>query len=468
MKKNRRVMFTICIIFFMMILMSSSEAEQNKKRKKLFVNNITPKKGVEKTLTDKVRDHITLSVFENYGRYYHIVTDEDIKVMYQKAELMMATGSDSENAVVQVANAINADEIIYGNIIKEGDRKLRITVQNLLRDSSTQTVSKKSFVNMSFFESKLEWYCREIAKKLINPKHKIDPRRAVSKITAKFEVEDIRIKEFKGLNIKKIKFEYDDEISQRIVKDLEKIVQKGDKLYKKKKYSKALKKYRETIKTIGLKLRKETQNKITPFTASVLERIAAVHSMDCKKAIEKIDKWLKAQKSLDVKKLKKGKEQYEKIVRHFAKLPSHERKVMSSIFQSLEDRLTAIYMSWISVYERKGDVCYGEYQFKKALKFYDAGRNLIAKSGVRNPRMTEAKERLTRKRKVAVDTGGSWLENKVVSYCNAAEYLNMKNKRRRAKKYLAKARKLIELNQKFANKRMVTAYKETARIMKRR
>ena len=200
-KKLRSTLIASLFISFI-ISINYSQADQ-KKKKKLFVNNLTVKQGVPKSLAEKARDYITLSVFESYGRYYQIVTDEDIKVMYQKAELMMATGCDAENCVLQVADAINADEIIYGNITKEKN-KLRFSVQNLERDSNTLSVSKKSLVNMAFFESKLEWYCNEIAKKLVNPKYNIDTRKAVSKITAKFDVEDIKIKEFEGINITKI------------------------------------------------------------------------------------------------------------------------------------------------------------------------------------------------------------------------------------------------------------------------
>lgn len=466
MKNDQKLKF-VTLISLLLIFITWSASSDAAKKKKVYVNVITAKEGISKSLAKNIHDHITLSIFENFSNNYQIITDDDIKVMYQKAELMMAAGVESENTVVQIANAINADEIIYGDVIREEGRKMRLSIQNLIRDAETQTVSKKSYVNLSFFESKLEWYCREIAKKLVKPSYNINERKAESKIVAKFEVEDIRIKEFESLNIKKIKFESDDEISTRIVQDLEKIVNEGDRYYKKKKYNAALKKYRQTINIIGKKLRKETQNNIAPFTISVLDRIAAVHSMDCKDAIEKIDKWLKSQESLDVKKLKKGKEQYEKIVRHFAKLPSHEKKAMSAIYQSIEDRLTEIYVSWISLYERRADIAYGEYEFKKALRYYDESRKVIDKSGVRNEKMTEIRKRIARKSKITVGTGGSWLENKVVSYCNAAEYLNMRNKKRRAKKYLAKARKLIEANKRFANKRMVTAYKETARIINR-
>lgn len=435
-------------------------------KKKLFVNNITKKEGVRKEIPVKARDYITLSIFENFGESYQIITDDDIQVMYKQAEIMMASGVESENAVIQVANAINADEIIYGNIIKEGEM-LRFTVHNLQRDNTSNDIGKKSFINLVFFESQMEWYCREIAKKLIKPDYGIDKSKAQSKIIAKFEVDDLKFEEYKGVSIRKITFESHDEITNKIVDDLMIIVEKGDKYFEEKDYDDALEEYRETIRLIGRKLRKETQNKIEPFVESVLERIAAVHTRDSEKQINVIDNWLKSQNPITMEALKTGKKNYEKLARSLLKVPSHEKIKMKPILYTIEDRLTSVNLSRVSIVEEKADLLYADYQFKKALAYYRAGSQYLNKCGVKNNKISDACERLNHKSKIARETGASWLENKVISYCNAAEYLNLKDETYKAKKYLSKAKRLIQSNEEFANKQMVNAYKETARIILR-
>ena len=101
--KNRRLAFiSISIILY---IISTGENIYSEIKKKLFINNITPQEGVSKDFAVKVRDEITLAIFENFSSQYQIVTDDDISVMYEKTLLMMAAGSDSQSAVVQVANA---------------------------------------------------------------------------------------------------------------------------------------------------------------------------------------------------------------------------------------------------------------------------------------------------------------------------------------------------------------------------
>lgn len=458
--------FMILLMILQLIPIANSNIAFAESRKKLYINNFNPGKDVSKEFAAAVRDQITLSIFEHYGQHYQIVTDDDIKVMYEKAELMMAAGSDSESTAAQVANALNADEIIYGTVSKDGNN-LRFTIQNLKYDSGTKSACKKSFVNHSFTESKMEWYCREAGKKLVDPDYEIDPKKAVSRITAKFEVEDVKFQAFQGVNISKIEFESNDEISTRIVEDLKTVVEKGDKFYKDQKYDEALEEYRKTVTVIGRKLRKETQAKIKPFTEGVLERIAAVHGKNTEYKIDKTDKWLKSQDPLTVEVLKQGKKEYEDILNPLQGLPSHEKIKMDTIFKAIEERIAAIYISWVSVIEKKGDALFRDYQFKKAVQHYGGVVNVIDKSEVKNQSMSDARNRMEEKKKITLETGTSWLENKVLSYCNASEYLNMRKRKEKAREYLERAKALIQDNKEFANERMVSAYKDTARIVLR-
>ena len=110
MKNDQKLKF-VTLISLLLIFITWSASSDAAKKKKVYVNVITAKEGISKSLAKNIHDHITLSIFENFSNKYQIITDDDIKVMYQKAELMMAAGVESENTVVQIANAINADEM---------------------------------------------------------------------------------------------------------------------------------------------------------------------------------------------------------------------------------------------------------------------------------------------------------------------------------------------------------------------
>lgn len=459
---KRAFLFLLMIIQLLLTTVLNNAYAESKK--KIYINNLTPEKGVEKDLAVAARDQITLAIFEHFGKYYQIVTDDDIKVMYEKAASMMAAGSDSESTVIQVANTISADEIIYGTICRDGNN-LRFTLHNLKYDNDSKSASKKSFVNHCFSESKMEWYCEELGKKLIKPDYQIETDKAVAKVMTKFEVEDVKFQSFQGSNISRIKFESNDEATTRIVEDLQKVVEKGDKYFQNEEFDNALEEYRKIITVIGTKLRKETKGKIKSFTDGVLERVAAVHGRNTQSKIEKTDNWLKSQDTLTIDILKQGKKEYQDIRDSLTALPSHEKLKMDPVFNAIDERLAAIYISWISVVEKKGDAFFKDFQFKKAVQHYGGVVDVLDKCGINNPNMSEARERMDSKKKITLETGASWLENKVLSYCNASEYLNMRKQKDRAADYLEKAKTLIMENKEFANARTVEAYKETARIV---
>ncbi len=317
---------TLIILSIFLVIVNADRSSAATKKKKLFINDLTAGSGVSKRLTKKARDYMSLAVFENFKNRYQLVTDDDIKVMYKKASAVMAAGCDAQACVTQIADAINADEIIYGALERDGG-KLRIAMQNLLRDKETLSVSKKSIVNMKFYESQLEWFCKEIAKKLVNSDYSIDPDKAPAVVSGRFEVGKIDIKEVKGLDIGIMKFTSSDETASKMLALLKNYVEKGDVLYKGKEYVDAREQYRTVVSKIN-KLREESRQKISQFSDSVFERISATYSAEFKNDIENVDDWLRSEGDLDEDILRDGEQRYKQILDRFNKIPRRESAVL--------------------------------------------------------------------------------------------------------------------------------------------
>lgn len=450
------------IISFMFIFSIVTIAEA--KKLKLYINDIKPESGISKVLASKTKDYFSLAIFENFNKEYQVVTDDDIKIMYKKAADLQASGRDDQTCMLQIADAINADEIIYGTMRREGG-KVRLTAQNLQRNRETLEIGKKSIVNIIFYESQLEWFSKEITKKLINPTYNIDSSKAPLMISDKFRIDKIDLISVKGVDISIMKFKAEDESVSRIIDYLKEIIEKGDIHFKNKNFSKSRKKYREVLAKINTKILESKRKRIRPFIESVRNRITSIYINDFKEKIDKVDIWLKAKELMDEEISKKGLEKYRRILTSLKKIPAREREKLGEIQKTLESRLTSVYLGWILIIEKEGDSFYSDYKFKSAIEMYDKGIKKIAFSGLSNEKLTEKKNKLLDKKRIGMQTGGSWLENKVRSYRDQAEYFNIRDNKNDAKKALERAGWIIGANSLFLNSKIRSLYDEYSKLI---
>ncbi len=121
-------------------------------------------------------------------------------------------------------------------------------------------------------------------------------------------------------------------------------------------------------------------------------------------------------------------------------------------------------MSIASIYEKDGDAYYSDYKFRDAMKNYEKGKAVTGlMSG--SDKLNEKRGKLDEKRRVALKTGASWLENRVRSYCDQAEYLNLDDKPGDAKAILKKAGWVIAAHDEFLNKRTKKVYDSACRAV---
>ncbi len=286
MVKYYGILILLCMTLFPNLLHAESSM------KKIFIHNINASSGVQDALAKKATDYISLSIFEKYKTRYHLVTDDDIKVMSAEYELKMAAGFDSENSLLDFAKDMKANEIIYGTLSRNGS-KLNLTMQNIRRNDSTQELSRKSNVSLNFYESQLEWYSKEIALKLINPNYSIREASTTIDDSQNFVVGKIYLNEIKKISIQKDISAFGsiskksfqskhitDELFGKILEHAMQRTEEGDIHYQKGLYKEALDIYSDIIMKADMSLRPESKKQMTKLLKSVNERkIAALKAL---------------------------------------------------------------------------------------------------------------------------------------------------------------------------------------------
>lgn len=275
MRKLYTAIFTLSIAACFAIANMSTLSSQEKALKKLYISSMQAS-GVPEPMAKKARERIEFALYENFGREYRVLTDEDVKVMFKKAQAIMATGCTAESCQTEIADAVDADEIIYGELSRDGG-SLRLTARTLLRDRKTLAITKKSMVVLAFTDKELDHYASEAAKKLINPAYAVRKPTAIADEGVSLAAE--RLEEVKGLDIAVMRFKSDDATIQTMITYLKGLVEEGDEAYGRKQYDVALEKYTAVLDRIKTRLTPEKQKKIEEFSTGVKRRCDSVYAV---------------------------------------------------------------------------------------------------------------------------------------------------------------------------------------------
>lgn len=433
-------------------------AETTPTKKRIYISNLERKSGISSDTADKIRNIIKLTILEKNSIKYRIISDDDIKVMFKQAETLQSSDNQDKNTTLNIAEAINANEIIYGTVSRENG-KIHINISNLETGLSNPKKGSgtKSIADVVFEEKDLEWMSREAALKLMNPKYKILTKPAFNNI--QFNNIEIIPPDSKNLSI----ITYDNDSNLKAIMDFYKeIMNEGDILYNNNKPAKARNKYQEIIKSINQKMSSENKLKIEPFIIFINEKISMTVLTELKPEIEKVDNYLKSRTSLSEKDLNKAKKKYMKISKKIPKATLSGNN-FSYLLSELNKRNDVIIYSSVEIKENKGDFFYNSYKFLEALNEYYEASCLITELKYEDTKNKAIG--LKQKRALTIITAKNYLENKIISLIDQAEYFNVINNQIEAKNTMSRAKKEIMSEQqvRFATIYIINKYNEYAK-----
>ncbi|HSV97789.1 MAG TPA: formylglycine-generating enzyme family protein [Spirochaetota bacterium] len=458
-----RAVVPAAVLAAVLALSAPPAGGQEKALKKLYISSITAD-GVSAALAKKARERLEFSLYEHFGKEYRVLTDEDVKVMFKKAAEIMATGCGAESCQQQMADAVDSDEIIYGELSAEG-AALKLSARTLLRDRKTLSVTKKSMVVLSFSEKDMDHYCGEAARKLVNPAYVVQkPPKAAFEEGISLSV--VKVEAVKGLDIGVMKFTADDETIQTMLGYLKNLVQEGDDAFGSKKYDAALGKYAAVLERVRTKLTAERQAKMADFKAGVAKRCDTAYAMKYKGMIEALDAELEKGGTAGEKALLDLRGRYGKVEAEAERTPGGLRgEGMAEISSTLSKRHDNLSAALAALREKKGDALYGEYGFVAALAEYNAAAGFAA--GVREAAMkNDLVARYADKRKAVRETGQNYLLSRVRALAARAEFFNLQERTSDAKKALKEARTLIDGELViFSTETVVSTYNPVAAVL---
>ena len=462
MRKVYTAIFMLLIAACFAIANISILSSQEKALKKIYISSIQGS-GVPEPLAKKARERIEFALYENFGKEYRVLTDDDVKVMFKKAQAIMATGCTAESCQTEIADAVDADEIIYGELSRDGT-VLRLTTRNLLRDRKSLAITKKSMVALSFADTELDHYAAEAAKKLINPAYSV--RKPPAIVEEGVSLSAVKLEEVKGLDIAVMRFASGDATIQTMIAYLKGLVEEGDEAFNDKKYDGAIDKYTKVLELVKKKLSADKQARMADFTDGVLKRNETAYSMRYKTKIEEVDNELKKRDYAEEKQLLSLRERYVKLETEIAGLPEKLKgEVMAEIIKTLSQRYDEMTSTIVLLCEKRGDMLYGDYKFTEALAQYRSGGAYALR--VREPVARSLfAQRLGKKEKATTETGQSYLLSRVRSLADRAELFNLQERMRDAKSELKEARRLIALDlSTFVTPDVVVTYNAVAGVL---
>ena len=417
------------LILILIILPLSGYSKEKSER--LFIKTFETKKGISKETAEKFRDKLVLYFFQEEGERYRVLSEDDIKIMYQQAEELLKIGCNAEECLMQIAYTIDADIIIYGKMEKS-EGKINVLAQSLVRNRETDELVKKSIVNKSFYESQMNWYAREIVKKLINSDYFVDENKAPLEIKIEIAPELLKTTKLKTRKLKVLKFAIDDTALQTIMNVLKDIVLQGDDFYQKKDITDARLKYEEVIEKIETKVSGEKQKKLADFKKSVYDRISATYSIELQEILKAGDDYFENKNyHLAFSKYK----EIGKIINDIEYVEVRTRLI--DFINTSGERMDLVRINYAKKEILKGDSCYADYQFEKAIEFYDkAIRYLVQLRTTTNKKYITFSKDLKNKKEVVRKTGISYFRNQVKSYRDKVEVYNIKDETWKAKEML--------------------------------
>lgn len=449
----KQIIIVIFLIFPFYLFSQTNTSER------LFIKTFDAKKGITKEFAEKLRDKLTLYFFQEQGNKYRILNDSDVKVMFQQAEKLLTTSCNAEECLLQIAYILDTDILIHGSI-ENNNGKIHIFCQSLKRNRKSNTLDKISIVDTIFNNSQIDWYAKEIVKKLVNPQYIINEEMASPETKFEFQAELPKINNTNSFDIQVLEFNTDDSSIEKILDYLKALIKEGDELFKKEEFINAFEKYDEVITKIETKLPLVKQSKMAEFKTSVQNRITTIIKIYYNTYIDNAEILVK------LNKFEEALQEYKDLNRRFECVASIYKNQITDIEKILQQRIAQLSLTVAQYYEKQGDVNYADYEFTQSLEKYNNSLILMDQIKLKDKSRQNYQQKLFKKTEIVKKTSLSYFQNIMQAYFDRIDFYNVKEMELEAKSNLEELRKFIIKNHLFSNKKMIAEFNEKANMLK--
>ncbi|MCB1192844.1 MAG: formylglycine-generating enzyme family protein [Leptospiraceae bacterium] len=433
-------------------------SQKAEKKKKIFISKIAFSKDIPPLVSGSIQSRLVLYLIERFGQSYSVTNEKEIKIMYKKAIKLLNQDCNSIECARPLAEAIDADEIIFGSLNVEG-QELILNFKNLSRNRETHAIKTKSNVQKKFAIENYEHYVKEIVGKLMDPQYFVQnpkPNEGEESILP-FE----KLKEIKELQ----KIEIPTLENQELFQNIKNFLQEGDDRFQKKSYLDAREKYLNALETLQMEIKKQELSKFQDFIKQTEDRISITYAMDTKLQIEAIDRKIpiNTTKDLSINSLEGFLQEYQNINGSLPLISSKYNSRLSEIQKEVQNRMDTLSIVLAEKYKVVGENAYRQFKFEEeAIPSFEKSLSLLQKIYDKSRSAAKTKE-VEDLLAVAQRTCSNYVHNNVHSLLKITEYLNLQNQDVTSEMQNAKA---TILKSKYADAELVYSYNILARLTK--
>ncbi|RHX94315.1 cag pathogenicity island protein CagA [Leptospira yasudae] len=398
----------LLLIFFSFVCTSSALLAQTKPSK-IYVHKLSPEGNLGAGLENRFRNGIINSVLRNFEGKYTIVDDESLVILYKQVEALQKMNCSDEICMKQIADAIDANEVISGTISSKNGL-VYVSLRNQTRDSKTLMYSIKSTFQMEFPEFLLDYYASESGKKLLVRQYNFDHQQAPASVNGNLSVAFLKIKPVPGTNLNSMEFKTSDKILEGVLEEVREELNDASKLSLAKDYAESNEIYERILKAFNDRLSQESLQKLEPFIREVQKNVTNNYSLEYKEKINEADQTLFGSGQLNPEELQKRLNDYVALGEEYGtKVPEKHRQLQ--IRQSIQERKEKMELTIFSLREKEADQAYSQFDFSLASKLY---ANLLKDLSLKNETPYVAlREAIEKKSDTAEKTGRSYLTNRL-------------------------------------------------------
>ncbi|EMG22513.1 hypothetical protein LEP1GSC150_0264 [Leptospira interrogans serovar Copenhageni str. LT2050] len=151
------------LLFFLFLLWFPTKVFAQNKHSKIYIHKLTTESNLNSGLENRFRNGIINSILRNFEGKYTIVDDDSLSILLKQVETLQKMDCSDEICMKQIADAIDANEVISGTISSQNGI-IYVSLRNQIRDSKNLNYSIKSTFQMEFPEFLLDYYAGESGK----------------------------------------------------------------------------------------------------------------------------------------------------------------------------------------------------------------------------------------------------------------------------------------------------------------
>lgn len=396
-----------CVLLFFLLFSSELFSKENSVQK-IYIHKLKLENGVPKYLESRFRNGIINSILRNFEGKFNIADDDSLAALLKQVELNQKLNCSDEICMKQIADAIDADELISGTIFPS-NKGYKINLRSQKRDSVALTYTIKTSFDLEFPEYQIDYYSSEAGRKLIDPRYAINFAAAFPGAVEKVEFPSFKVQDDKTGEINVLNFKVEDQGAKSFIETIKPKLSKADDLVKEKLYERSIPEYVDTLNALEQRLSDRSKTEMSDYLKNIRGKISNSYFLIYKDKFSEMD--LSAQKGGEISSLKKLNEDYKDLKKDYtSKTPSSFR--LPEFEKALDDRIEKLNFLIFGLQEKEGDRLYADFDFTGAILSYRSVRNELIKlkSG---PDSSALRSRVERKILTSETTGRSYLQSKL-------------------------------------------------------